>query len=289
MAANCSTCGAQLLPNAPKCPYCGAATPAGERKAREEEQRAAAAAAAAAATAQREQVVHKQQAAAQAEQAARLALTWSIVGLFGCCFVIPPIVGVVLGYRAVRLARDNGLFVPARAIAALTISGASFLLLIGGGIGVAVQQHALAQRKASVHARVDGPSAAATLAPDTACGLAELHLLEESYEGHEPTSVDAVECSGALTQDAKTAELQGVRVTFGGGTPQTITACFTRGTKWSVERFANERCSEPAKPGPESTASAHEPPAPTHPGPRPAPAPHPSGHAKPVIPPPPPH
>jgi hypothetical protein len=228
---SCGRCGAGLALDAPVCPYCKTTTAYGHQLAER----------------QRAEAWHQQQyqaAAVESERRnaqvavdakGRQSLVWSLIGLTGC--FPASIVGVVIALRAKSLAKERGLIAPGSATSGLVL-GLIVPLALGGflTLGMVLNQ-GMDERKAELRKLADRSASTSTLDQKTACTLAELRLLEDGYGGVAAISIDDFDCPGKVTESGEHASLSGVRFRPGSKPAVTVTACFNRGARWSVEKF----------------------------------------------------
>ncbi len=228
----CKGCGANLAPDAARCPYCGVVTAHGVRveqeRARIEQERAREH------QAREARRAHAERSAAevQVKRAGNIAAFFSVLGL-GCC-APASLAAIGMALRARSLANRHGLPVPLTASASLVLGVVGVVVF---AVLIALYRADVAEveaRIAALEARVATTAAAPTLDEATACTLVEVHLLHVGYDGTTPTSIDAVECAGRVEQAGDHARLTNVRIARAVAKEATATACFSRGARWVV-------------------------------------------------------
>ena len=238
----CAQCGAMIDPLALACPYCKFTTPQGvaahqHHQAQQQQQAQWAAHAS---------YVHTSVANARMKSTGTQSLVFGILGIILFCTPLG-IVGIVQGFRARGMSKAANAPVPGTATAGLILSFISLFTSIGFITWAsydADEKRAVNEKKASaIEARLGTKPNAIVLDRDTACGLAEAHLLRDG-DGHmQGYSVTTVQCMGKLSFEDDKGELDLVRVK---GTTSSENydshVCFRRGGKWFVERVQSTSC-----------------------------------------------
>lgn len=243
----CPNCSAPLQDLVEQCTHCGTITPRGVevRQARAEQtdaDRHAAAQRSAMDTA-------RARAAAQldVDSAGKWAVLSSLIGTVVCCFFpIGPVVGIIFGVRARRLATQHGLPGASLGTAGLTFGAMglalSAVLWIAGGVMIVKED----QHKAALKARL-GNVSAQQLDLQTACALTELELIDSRYE--EFTSFEDLECTTTadIEQNGQEALVRGVYFVKGDQKVE-VFVCLRHHHKWSVHQVRDdEDCSASKK------------------------------------------
>jgi len=229
-------------PLALACPYCRFTTPQGvaahqhaQQQAHHQAQWAAHA-----------NYVHSAAANARMKSTSTQSLIFGILGILIFCTPLG-IVGIIQGFRARGMARQANAPVPGTATAGLVLSVLSIFTSIGFISWASIdadEKRGIAEKKAAaIETRLGNKPNALVLDRDTACGLAEAHVLREG-DGHIPNySVTSVQCMGKLTFEGERAELDLVRVKGSTSSDNNDShVCFRRGGKWFVERVGSTRC-----------------------------------------------
>lgn len=236
----CESCGAKLTAFADKCPYCDAITRYGANQAQSHARFAAAA------EMQANQYRAQQDARKQSDLDLQLrtmashSATWAGVGLVLCCVPIPSTVGIVLGFRAKRVARERGVVAPSSSTIGIVLGFAGYVLMVAGyGFYYWDTQETEAKRKV-LQEQLKDVADQEELELDTACKVASLHFLDAKYDGGR---VMEVACDGAtVAQNSDKAEVPGIVLTVKSN-PIKVTLCMHRGKKWVVdEAVARETC-----------------------------------------------
>lgn len=245
----CPNCSAPLKEEIERCTFCGSLTTHGleakqARAAQEEHERRSAA--------QRsveEAAAARSRAQPEVDQAGKWALLSSIIGTVVCCMVpIGPVMGIVFGLRARKLAQEHGLPNPSAASAGLTVGALGIVLSVVMWVAVAVvavkensQREHLKRQLASV--------TNAELDLKTACALAELELMDAQYEGF--TALEAFDCvaTADVEQDGETALLRDAHFA-NGGQKIPVFACLRFHTKWTVQQVRGDDDCSAAPPPP---------------------------------------
>jgi hypothetical protein len=241
----CQRCGASIGATDIACRYCGAPHQAGIEFQRVEQARIESQFVA--------RVTQEHYARTQAEvairRASRHALWWSLAALPICCLPVPGVVGIVLAYRARRLARQHRVEMPGHAVAAFAISALAFALCIAFYAFVILDSRALEHRRKELRATVEPAASAAVITQNTACALVELWLLENQFEGRQWSTSDHFDCPGKVERQDEHVQLLDIRLRRSQGPVFTVTGCLKRGTRWMVQdvrRGACESLGDPA-------------------------------------------
>ena len=256
----CEKCGANVAPQAIKCPYCNTDTPFGQFQAAEQERYRAAAQFEQARYAQASAAQAHWQAQAEVQKSADQAFVWAIVGVVVCCIPIFAILAIVFGFRARSLALAKNLPVPGKATAAIVLGFVSFFLLGGGWLFSRQIEAEKKEHQATLVKEIGKHAGDASLAPNIACKLGELYLIDTALHGSKITDGN-VDCDAAkFDSDAEKATLTGVRVRFtDSGQVEEANVCLERGQKWFVHAVVqNETCAEhddPKKAAPSASAN----------------------------------
>jgi hypothetical protein len=244
----CEQCGATIDPMAMACPYCHLTTPAGVVAS----QRGQADAQAHAQWAAAVEFQKRQATQMQIMSAANQAILFSIGGMVLCCTPLG-IVGVVQSMRARSMATAQKLEIPGRATIGLVLAICSCVLSVGLIIAAAINSSHDTDRANARIAELDKligtKSANATLDRAVACELAEQTALRDGWDGHQGGALEKIDCPGALTQNANTAQLEDFGFNWSTTRYKTF-ACFKHGAKWYVEELSDASCDT------ETTASA---------------------------------
>ncbi|HEX2735255.1 MAG TPA: zinc ribbon domain-containing protein [Polyangiaceae bacterium] len=243
----CSACGAGIAPTDLSCPYCGQVTAQGAWHAKQAELQASVEAAAALAEQQRQRLELQAQAKTELDRSATRALFWSLGGLVLCCAFVPSIVGIAMALRARKLAHAHGLPIPSSVTVALVM--AILGPLCGAGLIAigALDSQKREARIAEIDATLGDAVTQAELTQKNACLLAEKRFLTDGFEGNK--SFDRFECDGKLLPTQARAVLNGMRVTVS-SKPLVLSACLSKGERWSVAGFSRNECKEPEFTGP---------------------------------------
>lgn len=224
---------------AAECAYCRRPNP--YFREREQARRQAANDAAEATRREHEQLVDRK---------ATYALVFAAIGLVCCLFPIPGIVAVVIGRRALSLARTYGIREPTKATLGVVL-GLIPLPVAALFYGwVIVREIERAERIEELEAHVAAPSQAQVLQVATACELAELRLLRDGLEGHTGGSFDGFECAGRLTVTGDRATLEDFTFNQTDAGRTSLRACFTRGTRWALSGFRKAAACDAPEDGP---------------------------------------
>lgn len=220
----CSGCGAAVGVEALACEYCGAPSPHALR---------AKSAASEADLAQAEARVQRTED--EIRRGGTTALVAATVGVVTCCLPIGAVLGLIFAQRARRQAKEAGLVAPATATVALILGGLGLAAFLGFAVLVALEIRKEQQRTAELHALVDEAAAQNELTQPVACGLAELRLIQDGWDGHSGNSVfESMECPGRVTIDGTSAVLEGIVIRPRQGERVQLSACFDRGARWFV-------------------------------------------------------
>lgn len=241
----CTSCGAGLDASARQCPYCGTVTVFGIEAQRLEAEHARRRE-----LQQHEVHLHKaagrqNQATNQLEQNATYALVTSLTGSLCCCFPAS-IASIVLFFRVRGIAREHSLVMPTRALVALVISVLGLLTTTGVYTSFLLEQRAHQERVDQLRARLEGPRAQPTLDRATACGLAELHVLDNGFDATQGMSIKDILCPGHVVQTGETATLDAFQFRAGAAT-EVLRVCLAQAPTWSVLGFRRTAgCDEPS-------------------------------------------
>lgn len=232
----CERCGGQIQLGALSCSFCGAPTAAAARIQEQRLQAAAWSEAQAGAQERQRQAF----AVAQMNAAASSSLTWSLVGLLFFCLPVLSIVAIVKGFRARTLAGSIRAPAPARAIVGLVVGAFTVLGFFGFWTFAIIESQKdvaeVADRRAKMEKELADKVVLATIEHDTACKLAELHLLTEGFEGSSATYLQGFECIGKWTIAADRGALEDFRFRTGSTSPpKRTTVCFKHGLKWYLD------------------------------------------------------
>ncbi len=247
----CPACGASIVDDALVCAYCNQPTPAAleARRAEAEAERQREAA---------EDAHERAQDAKRLDNARRSvkssgtwSVLWSVMGLLTCIVPVMSIVGLLMSVRARRLAREHDIVVPSSVSAGGVLGG------VGLGLGVvfwiigSVGIIEVSNRKDVLVETIAAGDTAEQLDATTACALAEYALLTEGWVGKRGASIDDYACTGRVTQDGDFAQIDDVVFHTSTDTRWDLTACFKRGTKWSLKGFRQTKgCDEDEAPPP---------------------------------------
>jgi hypothetical protein len=235
----CENCGAALVMEAAECAYCRRPNPYFQQ--REQVRQQAADEAAQAARRQHERLVDRK---------ANYALVFAVVGLLCCLFPIPGIIAVVVGRRALALARTYGVREPTKATLGVVL-GLIPLPVAALFYGwVIVREIERAERIEELEAQVAAPSQAQVLQVATACELAELRLLRDGLEGHTGGSFEGFECAGRFTVAGDRATLDDFTFNQTDAGRASLRVCFTRGTRWALSGFRKTATCDAPEDGP---------------------------------------
>lgn len=236
--AQCPQCSAPLPPGATRCGYCGFVTPWGATYAAVE-QRAAGIAADQA----------KKQRVAKAESTARTGMILALVGLPICCAPLS-IVGGVMGAKAARMAKAEGLARPVTSLVAMIVAVLSVVSFTGTMILYYRDQKAKEDRLTEVRSRLSGKRQAEGLVAKVACDIVEEHLVMHGYADKQ-WNLDEIHCDGALTVTDRRAQMVDVRFSFSKKEHFTVTACLERRSRWFVVKTLEAgTCAELPPPAP---------------------------------------
>ncbi len=246
MPGKCTHCGAAIDPLALACPYCKMTTPAGVlARQREEHERKSHAqwhAHAQAQAQQQDQVVTQR----RLDSAATHALLWSIAGTVICCAPLG-IVAIVLGARARSIASSRNMPIPVKATVGLILGMVSTVSSIGFFVYAIVasqrEEAASKDRVAVIEKQIGGKAASAALERETACGLAEIHVLRNGWKGNRGQTLSQFDCVGKLAVSADHAALENFRFRYDTGNANyDVSVCFKRGGKWYVDEVRDDAC-----------------------------------------------
>ncbi len=249
----CPACGALLGATDPRCSYCGTVTPYGAQLEHQRQHQAAQLEAVRAHNEQSRQQKVLADARMSLARTSRHALYWSLGGLVLCCAFVPSVVGIVMGFRARKMARKYQLVLPVQATAGLVLGFVG--VLAGAGlitIGI-IEGEKREERLAAISKELGDRADARELQHPVACLLAEKRLLQGGYQGDK--SVDDFECDGKLEQTGDTATLHDVRFERGGSLIA-LKACLVRGARWSTESFRRDAACDEADDTSDDTAAS---------------------------------
>jgi hypothetical protein len=160
---------------------------------------------------------------------------WGIAGWVLCCFFVPSVIAVVLGFRARRMARRYDLVIPTTATLGLVFGAIGVLSGIGLiTIGV-LKDYQRDSEVEEIDAQLVGKLETPRLDQPTACLLAKRSLLRGEYQSKDG-SLDSFDCDGKLTVSGDEAVLEDLRFARS-STRETVRVCLTRGQRWSVVGF----------------------------------------------------
>ncbi len=244
----CSNCSAPLQDIVEQCTFCGTTTQRGmearqaralqtDAERRAAEQRSAADGARARATAQLD-----------VDAAGKWALISSLVGSVVCCLVpVGPVLGIVFGLRARRLAQQHGLAGASLGTAGLTFGGLGVGLALLSWLGIGVMVFKENQRKAELKAQL-GDLSSPRLELGAACALTELEMFETRYEEFGVTNDFDCPATGDLEVMGDEAILRDLR--FLSGEKKTeLVACLRFKNRWSVHQLrSDDDCKAPKEP-----------------------------------------
>lgn len=241
---NCERCGAVLPPNTDQCAFCGTVS----LPARLQLQGEAARQQAISAPIIAQQAIARRVAQNNTEQAASRALLWGILAPFFVCLPIPSVLAVLARNRAVRIAKEGGVEVPARATVGYLLgllSAVGFVVcIVAISISVYHDDQRVDARKAALAKIIAAKGTTPTLDHDFACALAEKSLLTDGFNGSTDTgSFRDLECAGSLRIVKDRAEMADFKLkTTSSGGPVSATICFKHGNSWFVERTGLTGC-----------------------------------------------
>lgn len=247
----CASCGAGLGQTDARCQYCGAATPYGAYLEQHQHLRAAELEA----LRVQQQQVHQQRLQTEAkvslDRTARHSLYWSFAGLALCCALVPSVVGIVMGFRARKMASKYHLVLPVQATAGLVVGWLGLLLGVSLLVFAALDAQARAERIRAIDRELGERAAGPDLSHAVACLLAEKRLLQGGFR--DDKTFDAFECDGRLEQQGSDATLHDIRIDHDNQLIS-LKACLTRGQRWSVSSFRRSAaCHQPDDTRPDDT------------------------------------
>jgi hypothetical protein len=217
---DCPACTASLPPGSTWCPNCGGALPAAPPP----------------------------RPRASADPAAAAAGKALLLSLPALCCVPFSLFGAFYAARAVSLARQYGIPVPRRAVAAWVLVAVSLLtwgVLVGSYISFQLQNRRALQ---AIQERLVGKRETAAIDQQTACDLVEEQLRAGLYDGWSP---ERVVCHGPLESGPGWALLKRVDVDTQIDHAR-LNACLARAQRWfALKMTSGERCPPPppARPG----------------------------------------
>ena len=147
-----------------------------------------------------------------AQSSAKLGITLGLIGVPICCAPLS-IIGGVLGFRSLRLAKAEGIPAPTQAFIAIGAAVVSTLLLAGAIVLGGVDAREKQERLEHVQARLAGRREAPALDSAVACSLIEERLLEDGY-ANTTTTPGAVHCDGAVEPSGIRAKMKDVASPF---------------------------------------------------------------------------
>lgn len=206
----CYNCGAKIGPTAPGCPYCGATTAHGQQL-----EQAAVAQSAHHLQAQRQlkltqQMERDRQRKQAMESAATFALISGLLGFVTCCLPLGPVLGIIMGLKARRLARETGFARPMRGTVGLVCGVIGLLGAAAGWAWFISDQITKDQDIEALKAATADLAEERELSEEGACKLVQLELLEgSSYTIYRASKV---KCKGGLKRDGERAVLSDVRI-----------------------------------------------------------------------------
>jgi hypothetical protein len=230
---DCENCGAALPPGHPSCAYCGnvSATRAQELERQRQERDHLA----------RSELSERER---RLLRSSTLALVFGAVGILISCFPLPTVGAFVLVADAHKRARQLSLPLPARARLGLIFAVIGALLFVGFWAWLITDMEKdrvrASTRKAELTRLIASRDKLDVLTEQTACQLAELHVLNEGFEGDESTNYFVgFDCAGRLALDGERAKLPDFRFRTSSTRPVTsVTVCFKRGSRWLVSELS---------------------------------------------------
>lgn len=239
---NCPHCGAQIDATAVECPFCKVQTQYGVQQRYQQEQFAS----------QQQQWAAQEQARirgmrmVELEGIASRTLGFSLGGLLLCCVPLGGL-GIWQGLRARTLARELGVDVPGRGklgyVLSIVSCVTSVVIITWAMIQSHYDQEDASERIAKLEKRVGPKVASPTLDQNTACGLAEIHLLQNGWNSHPGYSLERFQCVGKLSPlGTDGADLEDFRFGWGSNDKYEIDVCFKHGAKWYVSEVRKGRC-----------------------------------------------
>jgi hypothetical protein len=249
---NCPRCGAAIDAAALACPYCQTQTLYG----RQHQQHQAAQQHHAAQAQQAQQAAERQSRQQALTKKGQSAMFWSIAATLTCCFPAA-IVGLVMGLNVKSAAKKEGALAPATSTVAVVL-GCSAIALFFVVIALYLNDSRTRDaRIAALRAQVGTARAGDAIDQPLACALVELGLLEDGYLDKSGIMIEAFQCDGKLVQDRDAAMLSDVRFRTGSNERRVVTACLTRGARWSVKELRTDGSCAPrsvSAPGAASSA-----------------------------------
>ncbi len=239
----CPNCSAPLGDDLEQCKFCGSTTDRGAaaKRSREAAQVNDAASARARGLALAQPEIQK---------AGKWAVLSSSIGTVVCCLLpIGPVLGIVFGLRARRLAQQHGLPYPAQGTLGLALGMLGVTLALFMWVGVAAVSIQEQRHKRALEAQLPPGE---TLDLKSACALTELELISARYQGF--TSLDDFECekTGDLAIDGRTAVLSDTRFTKGGQRTE-VFSCLQLKSRWSVKQVRGDDDCSAAPTSPKAT------------------------------------
>lgn len=181
-----------------------------------------------------------------------LSIAALVLSLLGCPCILPGLVGMLLGFLAMKGAQSKGHPRPAIAVAAIAVGALTTLLGVGFVIFAVRQDAAREEAAKEARAKLAGRIDAATLDQQTACELAKVHILTV-----EKDTPEEFKCEGPF-EAAAVAKLSGVSY-LDAGDETKFTFCFAKAHRWYVIATpADGVCPEEAPPVPDTKPATEE-------------------------------
>lgn len=240
MPVNCQHCGAVLPPSAESCAYCGT-VPEAVRQAKQAQQAQAAHYAA------QQAAYSRAQAGAAVNNSARNAVLWGLATMTCLCSPVTAIFAFVNYSRAKEAARQAGTSLPGHARAGFWFALLGLVSFVGFWTWIIVDVQNADERMEARKVELGQKLAKADRAKldhDTACMLAELHVLESGYGGDTNTGqFRGFVCSGALHVQGELAALDDFKFkTSSSGSVNTVSVCLKHGDRWFVDQLSTSGC-----------------------------------------------
>jgi hypothetical protein len=246
----CESCGAKLDAFANKCPYCGAVTRYGAKQAQDHARFAAAAEMQANQHRAHEEARKNASSELELRTMASHSATWSGVGVVLCCIPVPSIVGITLGLRGKRVAKERGMVAPTSSTVGVALGIAGLVLAVCAWSFYIWDTRRIDAKRAALQAELKDIATEEKLSIDTACKLATLYFIDEKWADER---VDTVNCDGgSVRQISDQAEVPGIVINTKKNA--TVTLCLHRGKKWVIDKAIASGSCEAATPGPSSSA-----------------------------------
>lgn len=242
----CANCSAPIKEDLEQCGFCGSITALGIAAKASRDKQAQAASQAAQQRSAIDAQAAKLRAQGEIDQSGKWALISSIVGTVVCClFPVGPVMGIVFGLRARRLAAQHGLHGASLGTAGLSIGILGVALAVFVWVGAGVMSVLENRHKSELRARLGSSE---TLDLNTACILTELELMETRYEGFSALTDFECTTTGDLAVNGREAVLTDTHFD-NSGTRKAVVSCLQLKSKWTVKQLrADEDCSD-VKPG----------------------------------------